>query len=286
MNDMLRRIVTYMLDQYGTVLFILAATITFSYLVVIYDLKNQEGNATLVRVSSEQSQIIQGINFYTTQLALYKDKKSTSQSRRFISKNLARLQDTHLSLKEGDRFVREGSRMTHVRGVLPSELRKIYFDKGEASLNRQMYRYRSAVREILGMPIESLNVKGAQLQTLYHDITPSLIVNLNTVSSIYQKRMTSMLEGTKRKQNFVVILSLGILALLGTGLLRPLVGKLKESNLKVETEKAFADNVINTAQALIIGLDATGNIVLFNQYAEESTGWAKEDVLGQPFFET
>ena len=286
MNDMLRRIVTYMLDQYGTVLFVLATTITFSYLVVMYDLKNQEGNATLVRVSSEQSQIIQGINFYTTQLALYQDKKSTSKSRRFISKNLARLQDTHLSLKEGDRFVREGSRITHVRGVLPPELRKIYFDQGEASLNRQMYKYRSAVREILGTPIEDLNVKSSQLQVLYHDLTPALITNLNTVSSIYQKRMTSMLEGTKRKQNFIVILSLGILALLGTGLLRPLVDRLKVSNLKVEIEKAFADNVINTAQALIIGLDASSNIVLFNQYAEESTGWAKEEVLGQNFFET
>ncbi|MCK4493476.1 MAG: SpoIIE family protein phosphatase, partial [Methylococcales bacterium] len=286
MKDMLRSIATYMLDQYGTVLFILAITITFSYLVVMYDLKNQEGNATLIRVSSEQGQIIQGINFHTTQLARYQDKKSASESRRFISKNLARLQDTHLSLKVGDRFVREGSRITHVRGVLPPEFRKIYFDKGENSLNRQMYKYRSAVREILGSPIEDLKAKSSKLQLLYYEITPALITNLNTVSSLYQKRMTSMLEGTKRKQNFIIILSLGILALLGTGLLRPLVDRLKESNLKVETEKAFADNVINTAQALIIGLDTSANIILFNQYAEESTGWAKEEVLGRHFFET
>jgi PAS domain S-box-containing protein len=285
-NIILRRIVTYMLDQYGTVLVILAATIIFSYFVVIFGLKEQEGNATLVRLSTEQGQIVQTINFHTTQLAHHDNKKSISKTKGVISKHLARLQDTHLSLKEGDRFVRQGTRITHVRGVLPPELRKIYSGSSkETSLNRQMSRYRTLVREIVSLPPAKLFFNNPQLTLLYEDISPPLMRNLNTVSNFYQTRTESMLEGTKRKQNLVLLLSLGILALLGTGLLRPLVQRLKESNQKFETEKAFADNVINTAQALIIGLDPDENIVLFNQYAEESTGWAAEEVTGKNFFE-
>jgi PAS domain S-box-containing protein len=55
--------------------------------------------------------------------------------------------------------------------------------------------------------------------------------------------------------------------------------------LKVASEKTFADNVINTAQAIIVGLNSSGSIVLFNRYAEENTGWAKDDVLGADFFD-
>lgn len=42
-NDLLRSFTTSILNQYTTVLFILAISIGISYLVVIYDLKNQEG---------------------------------------------------------------------------------------------------------------------------------------------------------------------------------------------------------------------------------------------------
>lgn len=284
MQDILRRIVAYMLDQYGTVLFILATTISLSYLIVIYDLKNQEGNPTLIRLSSEQSQIIETINFYSSQLATHKDKKFVLKARGTITKNLTRLEDTHLSLKEGDRFIREGSHMTHVRDTLPEELRKIYFG-GAVPLNQRMQKYRSTIRDILTIPIDELEPDNALLDVLHNEITPSLMAGLNRASSTYQKRSEAMLEGTKTKQNIAVVLSLGILTLLGTGLLRPLVERLKDSNLKIETEKAFADNVINTAQALIIGLDASGDIVLFNEHAEESTGWAKEDVTGNNFFD-
>jgi signal transduction histidine kinase len=82
------------------------------------------------------------------------------------------------------------------------------------------------------------------------------------------------------------MINLGVLTLLGMGLLQPLVKRLQDSMLKAESEKNFADNVINTAQAFIIGLDNSANVVLFNEYAEENTGWAKEEVLGNNFFET
>src|SRR5690606_18531474 len=75
------------------------------------------------------------------------------------------------------------------------------------------------------------------------------------------------------------------LVLVGVLLLQPLVQRLKESALKMQQEKAFADNVIYTTQALIIGLNPNGNVVLFNHHAEENSGWSESEVKGNNFFD-
>jgi len=48
--------------------------------------------------------------------------------------------------------------------------------------------------------------------------------------------------------------------------------------------KEFSDSIVRTAKALIIGLDREGKIVLFNDHAEEITGWRREDALGRDWF--
>jgi len=45
-------------------------------------------------------------------------------------------------------------------------------------------------------------------------------------------------------------------------------------------------NAVELARALIIGLDAQGEIRLFNRGAELATGFARDEVLGKPFVET
>lgn len=284
LKTILRRIVTSMLDQYTTVLFILAASISISYLVVIYDLKNQEGNATLIKLSTEQSQLVQTINFYSTQLIASNDKKSVQKARGGISKNMARLKEIHQSLKEGDRFISEGQRIVQVSGLLDDDLKSLYFD-GKYPLNKLMRHYQAAIRDLLNTPIEELHHDHPLFTKIYTELSPPLLDGLNKASSVYKKQTEAMLSSSKSKQNFMFMINLAVLTLLGTVLLQPLVARLKDSMLKAESEKNFADNVINTAQALIVGLDASANIVLFNEYAEESTGWAKEEVTGHNFFQ-
>jgi PAS domain S-box-containing protein len=285
MQKILRRIVASMLDQYGTVLIILAVMTGVSYLVLIYDLQSQEGNATLVKLSTEQSQIIQSVNFYTTQLALSTSRASALEAQGKITKSLAQLQETHDSLKDGDRFVRDTQGIIRIRGTLTDELRNLYFG-GDRPIDGLLKNYHIAVRKILAQTPEQLRQNTGQLSELYDKLSPPLLTGLNKASTFYQKKTESMLSKTKSIQNFMFAINLGVLALLGTALLRPLVQRLKDSMHKVASEKAFADNVINTAQALIIGVNPFSSIVLFNKYAEENTGWAKEDVLGVDFFQT
>jgi PAS domain S-box-containing protein len=112
-----------------------------------------------------------------------------------------------------------------------------------------------------------------------------LLEEISKASTIYQRQSEFMLGSTANKQHMMFAISLATLFLVGGLLLQPLVLKLRDSALKMKAEKAFADNVINTTQALIIGLDADANVLLFNHYAEENTGWAEEEVKGHDFFD-
>ena len=284
MQKILQHIVSYMLDQYATVLFILAFMASAFYLALVYDLKNQEGNATLVKLSTEQGQIIQGINFYTTQLALSTTQVAAHEVQGKITKSLAHLKETHESLKEGDRFIRDTHGIIRVKSTLTPELRELYFG-GENSIDETFKKYNHTVRKILTSTPEELRQDNSDLTELYWVLSPPLLTGMNRASSFYQKKSEIMLGETKSFLNIMFAINLAMLALLGTGILRPLIERLKESMLKAASEKVFADNVVNTTQAIIVGLDTSGNILLFNQYAEENTGWAKEDVLGGVFFD-
>ena len=49
--------------------------------------------------------------------------------------------------------------------------------------------------------------------------------------------------------------------------------------------KAYAENLVDSANAMIVVLDARGQIQVFNQMAEEITGYRRPDLLGRNWFE-
>lgn len=58
----------------------------------------------------------------------------------------------------------------------------------------------------------------------------------------------------------------------------------KESPLS--WERSFSENLINTAQAVVLILDTDGKIVMFNNYMELLSGYKLDDVKGRDWFET
>lgn len=60
----------------------------------------------------------------------------------------------------------------------------------------------------------------------------------------------------------------------------------KETNISRELRdsKEFAENLINTANVMIVGLDNNGNVKIFNRTAEVLTGYKKDEVLNKNWF--
>ncbi len=283
MNEVIRRIFVYFQEQYATVLTILAIVAGINYFIVIDKLEAQEGNAVLIKLSSDQSMLINRINFLTSEM-VFSDEKSYQENRSEIIKSKALLDDSHQSLRSGDRFIHKDGKLRRVGGTLPLDLRPVYFDK-PFELDKLLTSYISALNAVLRTPIGQLTADNEDLDRLHNQISPALLESLERVSIYYQKESESMLGQAVNLQNLSFFIALGSLILVGGLLLKPLVENLKKSTLKVQEEKAFADNVINTAEALIVGLNPEGNVILFNSYAEELTGWGEDEVRNNNFFE-
>jgi PAS domain S-box-containing protein len=78
-------------------------------------------------------------------------------------------------------------------------------------------------------------------------------------------------------------------ALIETGLARPydlLFRNLKQSEAALRQERDFVDRLINTAQVIVLVLDAQGKIVRFNPYLEQLAGRSLKEVQGREWAAT
>lgn len=60
----------------------------------------------------------------------------------------------------------------------------------------------------------------------------------------------------------------------------------KRAEEELREAKEFAENLINTANVMIVGLDTEGRVTIFNQAAEAVTGYSRSEILGRKWFET
>ncbi len=60
---------------------------------------------------------------------------------------------------------------------------------------------------------------------------------------------------------------------------------LKRAEDAVRRQKEYATSLVECANVMVVGLDLSGRVRVFNQVAEEVTGYAASDVLGEDWFE-
>ena len=78
-------------------------------------------------------------------------------------------------------------------------------------------------------------------------------------------------------------------AIIETGLVRPfniLFDNLQRSERALKREKEFAENLIETAQTIILVLDKEGRIMTFNPFMEELSGYKLAEVKNKNWFDT
>jgi PAS domain S-box-containing protein len=61
--------------------------------------------------------------------------------------------------------------------------------------------------------------------------------------------------------------------------------ELQTKNIELTATKEFAENLLETANTIVLTLDSSATIKTFNKYAEELTGYKKEDVIGRNWFD-
>jgi PAS domain S-box-containing protein len=61
--------------------------------------------------------------------------------------------------------------------------------------------------------------------------------------------------------------------------------ELQSKNRELTVSKDFAENLLETANIIVLTLDLSANIITFNKYAEELTGYKKEEVIGKNWLE-
>ena len=59
--------------------------------------------------------------------------------------------------------------------------------------------------------------------------------------------------------------------------------ELQEKNIELTTAKEFAENILETANTIVMTLDIDGNIKTFNKFAEKLTGYDKDKVINKNF---
>jgi phosphoserine phosphatase RsbU/P len=280
MQKIFQRTINYLLDQYAAVLVLLALVSVTTYVVLITDIREQEGNALLVKMSTEQGQLIEEINLSLSHKTYLTDTTEVRKIDSKIISNIIQLEESHAALREGVRFIREGQRLIHVPGQLSPELRLLYFD-GAKPLDSSMRDYLSIARKLQRIPAGEITLANTDLNRLFFEITPIIREEINRGSLLQQRHSEFMLNGTINKQHITFAITLASLITVGFLLLHPLVSSLQEKALIMKQE---ADNIINTTHSLIVGLNGDGEVVLFNQHAQEDTGWPEEDMKGSDFF--
>lgn len=284
MNLMLKRIIGYMLDQYVTVLLVLATVSSLTYLVLINDLQDHEGGAASIRLSAEQAQSIQRVELSINRLMLSDDSKEQRGYRGEIVNQLATFKDTHISLSRGDRFVRQGNRIVHAPGELSEEMGRLYYG-APYFLDKKVKAYMTEVKRLLSIENADFTRENPTVRGFLLTDRSQLLEGLEHSISLQQKENEYRLDTTISMQHLMFAVTLASLLIVGGLILRPLVFKLHESMGMIQEEKDFTENILDTSQALIIGLDRDTNVQLFNQFAQENTGWFEQEVKGEAFFE-
>ena len=273
-----------MLDQYMTVLIVMASVASLTYLVLIYDLKNHEGDSALIRISAEQERLIREIDLATTRLLIVKDAKTQQKIRGEIISQLTVMKDTHITLSRGDKFIREGNRLVHVPGEMSRTMADFYYGS-PYNLDDRVKAYIASTKKLLSIKAADFTRNNPAIRKFMDDDKEKLIEGLRNVTSLHQQESEYKLSRTVDMQHLMFTITLCSLLIVGGLILRPLVFKLRDSMGLLKEEKEFTENVLDTSQALIIGLDADGKIILFNQYAQEITGWYEQEVKGGDFIE-
>ncbi|MEX8521038.1 MAG: PAS domain S-box protein, partial [Leptothrix sp. (in: b-proteobacteria)] len=259
-----------------TGLLLIAILATATYFILHDVLSINQNSGAIVNISGRQRMLSQRGAFFASKLVASTDAADRASLRSDLEKV------ANLMLKSHDGLT-HGSDTLGLPNQRSNAIQALYFDAPQ-QLDLQVRQYVGHIRQLLQDadqgPIGSSN---PHLQAITSAASDRLLTTLNMAVVQYEKEATDEVQRAIRYEQIVYGVTLLSLLLEAALIYRPLVNRVKHTTQNLVRQQQFSDRVVNTSQALIIGLGSQGEVTLFNQYAEDLSGYREADIKGKDF---
>lgn len=262
----------------GLALIALLATASFFILQEVLSINAR--SATVVNISGRQRMLSQRSAFFAARLAESTDAAQRREWAKEMALNAALLLESHEGLTQGS-----------AKLGLPAEqsaaVERLYFGSDQG-LDRMLRGYLEQLR-LLGEDSgrtpdgTALARDNAHLRAVTELAAGPLLTRLNAVVIQYEQEGNAKVQRAILYERLVYAATLLTLLLEAVIIYRPLVNHVRRSTEALVRQQQFSDQVINTSQALIVGLNAQGRVTLFNDYSQRLSGYSEAEVKGQDF---
>ena len=261
-----------------TGLLLIAILATANFLILHDVLSINSSAATIVNISGRQRMLSQRAALFATRLVASRDEAE----RRTLRTELDRVTGLLLSSHEG---LTRGSTALGLPATMSATMNTLYFGEPQ-HLDRQVRDYVEQLRALMRRIDQEPGAVPPELRAITAAASGPLLVTLNQAVQQYEKESEAEVARAILYERIVYGVTLLALLLEAALIYRPLVNRVRRATERLVRQQQFSDRVVDTSQALIIGLDSAGRIALFNQHSQKVTGHAEAEVQGRDFLST
>lgn len=261
----------------GLTVVALLATATFLIINGILSLNKDSG--AIVNISGAQRMLSQRGTLFALQLSTTRNEEARATVRSQLESVIKRMREAHEGLTKGSEKM--GLPEAHSAAI-----DAIYFDAPH-ELDKQVTTYLGHLETLVAESLTAAPERShPSLQYVLREAPDTLLTTLNLAVKQYENEANTKLEQAIDYETLLYLLTLLTLVLEALIIYRPLVNRIRHTTEDLLQQQQFSDRVIDTSQALIIGVDKEGKIALFNDYSEALTGYRLDDIKGQSFVDT
>ena len=261
----------------GLLLIAILSTTTFFILHSVLSINQSSG--TIVNVSGRQRMLSQRGALFSLKLITTTDTEERKELR-------GKLKDVaDLMLKSHDGLTK-GSLELGLPDKLSTDMQHLYFDPPD-ELDKQVRQYVDNINQLIAdVDNDAATYDNQHLQYILTVAPGKLLKTLNAAVVQYEKEAGAEVQRAILYEKIVYGVTLLALLLEAFLIYRPLVNRVKTTTEKLVRQQQFSDRVVDTSQALIIGLNGSGQVLLFNQYSQQLSGYNESEVVGYDFMAT
>jgi len=268
-----------MWGRYTLALLLIAGLTTSAFFIMSDLLKINEKSGAIVNVSGRQRMLSQRGALLALRLIAEQNPVIKAHVRDELT------QMTELMLKSHEGLVK-GSEEMDLPSTMSDAMHNMYFYPPRA-LDLQVRNFIKMLQTLISDSYQpNTTLDNPHLQYILKEApNRRLLKTLDEAVNQYEAEAASEIQKAMRWEEYVFITTLLTLFFEGLLIFRPIIKRVKIATNALIKEKQFSENIINTSQALIIAVDQRGDIVLFNQYSQELSGWQAQEAVGKNFFE-